>query len=279
MDKMCFLIAAHAKPEQFLRLVNALDYPHFDIFAHINLKADERLFYHPRVIFVKERIPCCWAHWTFTEAEINLLKTAYKHPQSYKYYSFITGQDYPIKSNEEIYSILSNSDKELINCTSNPMVHWHKRYQRYHFMKDNLRHKMAQQVFRVLNRILPPRKFPAGYTPYFGSSWWTLTEECAGYVLDVIEKEKKFCEFFRYATCVDEMFVHTIIGNSKFIKNTTDALRYIDWSERRSNPKVLKYPEDFDKICHSKAIFARKFDTNVDAVILDKIDEIIRVVK
>lgn len=274
MDKLCFLIAAHARPKQFVRLAEALNYPHFDVFAHIDLKADQRLFHHPGVRFMENRLNCTWGDWSQLQMNIDLLKAAYQHNPHYKYYSLISGQDYPIKSNREIHSILSQNVKELIRCTSTPSEDWHYRYQHYHFMKKTLWHRVAKQAFRAFNRILPPREFPAGYTPCFGASWWTLTGPCVKFILDFIEREKAFCEFFRYIVCPDEMLFHTILFNSGYGPKTADYLRYIDWSECRPNPKILKYPDDYDGIRQSNALFARKFDMDADAVILDKIDEL-----
>jgi hypothetical protein len=51
-------------------------------------------------------------------------------------------------------------------------------------------------------------------------------------------------------------------------------LRYIDFSSKKANPKVLTV-DDFPKFTGSGKLFARKFDQNVDNAVLDMIDETI----
>ncbi|MFC3559911.1 beta-1,6-N-acetylglucosaminyltransferase [Pedobacter jamesrossensis] len=61
--------------------------------------------------------------------------------------------------------------------------------------------------------------------------------------------------------------------NSDFKNKTNNNnLRYIDWSEGNAHPKMLKI-EDYSNLKSSTMHFARKFDTEIDEVILDKIDK------
>ena len=48
--------------------------------------------------------------------------------------------------------------------------------------------------------------------------------------------------------------------------------RYIDWSLGGSNPKILT-EKDFQALCKSEMLIARKFDIKVDQTILNKLDE------
>jgi hypothetical protein len=51
-----------------------------------------------------------------------------------------------------------------------------------------------------------------------------------------------------------------------------DNLRYIRWKHiKSSHPEILK-TADLAELMRSGALFARKFDTDVDAGILDQID-------
>jgi hypothetical protein len=78
-------------------------------------------------------------------------------------------------------------------------------------------------------------------------------------------------KFFRYVDCPDEIFFHTIILNSTFGRNViNDDLRCIDISEKKG-PRIWQKP-DFELLAQSNALIARKFDTSVDAEILDLID-------
>jgi hypothetical protein len=51
-----------------------------------------------------------------------------------------------------------------------------------------------------------------------------------------------------------------------------DNLRYVDWF-KEPGPAVLTV-DDLDSMLASGKLFARKFDTTVDAAVLDRLDEL-----
>ena len=73
---------------------------------------------------------------------------------------------------------------------------------------------------------------------------------------------------FHNTLCADEVFLQTLVHNSKF-RNTLyhnkydndllSIVRYIDWT--RGAPYTFKV-DDFDELMKSPFLFARKFDTN-----------------
>jgi hypothetical protein len=70
----------------------------------------------------------------------------------------------------------------------------------------------------------------------------------------------------------DEIFFQTVLMNSPYKNGIIyDNLRYIIWSPGSRHPATLniRYFEDF---MNSNKLFARKFDTNIDADVLDMID-------
>ena len=95
----------------------------------------------------------------------------------------------------------------------------------------------------------------------------------AGYI---ISNEKFIKKYFKYSYCSDELFVQTLVYNSKFYNNLylkkdddyMSIMRYIDWN--RGEPYIFK-SEDFNDLINSKYLFARKFSTKVDKMIIDKI--------
>ena len=48
------------------------------------------------------------------------------------------------------------------------------------------------------------------------------------------------------------------------------CLRYVDWSSGPEFPRTMRV-DDYDKIRNSDCLFARKFNRDVDRVIIDKI--------
>ena len=110
-----------------------------------------------------------------------------------------------------------------------------------------------------------------------GANWFSITDNFVKYVLS---KEEWIQNIFKYTSCCDEIFLQTLIINSKFQENLydkkfddnhiTSVKRYIDWN--RGGPYVFR-KEDFNDLINSEALFARKFDLNVDREIVDMIFE------
>jgi hypothetical protein len=122
--------------------------------------------------------------------------------------------------------------------------------------------------------LLPAkRKFPAGYTPHGGWAYWCLSREHAEYVHRFAQTHPAFVKFFRFTKSADEIFLPTVLLNSPFKGQiVNDDLRYVDWSSNDCTPRILRCA-DVPKLAASPKLFARKFDTTVDAAVLDLIDE------
>ena len=119
----------------------------------------------------------------------------------------------------------------------------------------------------------PKRKFPKGFKPFGGSSYWCLSRECIEYVHNFINQNNEFVDFFRYVLIPDESFFQTIILNSPLRNSVNNNnLNYIRWIPKAPSPIILG-KSDFEQIISSEKLFARKFDLNKDADILDMIDQ------
>jgi hypothetical protein len=77
--------------------------------------------------------------------------------------------------------------------------------------------------------------------------------------------------------CCDELFLQTILLNSpfsadryinEFDSDPHQTMRLIDWN--RGAPYIYRL-SDFEELMDSGCLFARKFDTAVDAPIVEKI--------
>jgi hypothetical protein len=88
-----------------------------------------------------------------------------------------------------------------------------------------------------------------------------------------LDKQPSLQRFFKYTWGSDEFVFQTLLYNSEFKKDmVNENYRYIDWSEGKPNPKTLNIT-DFTLIAESNAFFARKFDQDMDPIILDEIDK------
>lgn len=270
---------AHKNPIQLSRLIDRLQHPNFDIYIHldkkIELDAFEFLEKTPRVWFIKDRVKCNWGGWNFTKGIVKSMKEVMAN-ESYGFINLISAQDYPIYSADQIYNYLIDNKGQNFIYFADKESQWIKeaayRYQRYHFTDFEFKGKYFFQ--KILNKIIPKRILPENMKIYGGSnsSWWTISGDCASYVVNKISGNVAFDNFFKYSWGSDEFVITTVIMNSEYReKSINNNFRYIDWSAGGAHPKFL-VSDDLPQIINSQMLFARKFDINIDEEILDKID-------
>ncbi len=279
--KVACLIIAYKEPELADRLVKVMAaHNDFDCWIHIDKKTDIKAYEHlqklPRVRFIKERVSVNWAGFSCVKAMLNSLEEIIKSGIKYDFVNLMSGQDYPIKSPHYIHDFLAaNIGKSFISFEAEPSPWWSHaklRFTKYHFTDFSFKGKTRVEIF--LNSMMPDRKFLPSFTYYGGpySSYWTLSMKAASYLNDFLKKNKRLLRFCRFTWAPDEFLISTILMNSH-LRGTVvnDARRYIDWSLGGARPKILT-DEDFCALKNSTALFARKFDLNADASIIDKID-------
>ena len=107
-----------------------------------------------------------------------------------------------------------------------------------------------------------------------GANWFDITHDFAEYV---VSKEQEIKNMYKSTFCADEIFLQTLFVNSRFKNNLyynvyddnpKQIMRYIDWN--RGNPYVFR-ENDFNDLIESEFLFARKFDEDIDEVIIDNI--------
>jgi hypothetical protein len=287
--RIAYLILAHHQPQHLGALIERLDDGNARFFIHIDQKSDILAFRNAirseRAIFLDERLPIEWGGWNMVQATLDLLRRAHRQSPS-TYYQLLSGNCYPIKSNQDIAKKLSSGNFNYITLNEEM-----KRGSRFH---NRLFYRQSDQelinilkrrpslaklnIPRYLGRLitsvrrqqdrLAGRTLPAGMRPYKGGQWWCLTHDCARYVLDYAKANPRFVQFFRSTLIPDESFFHTIIANSEFAhtlppcvaRNVTSGNHHVRWRKVRGSnkPRVLT-ERDFYELVASEACFARKF--------------------
>lgn len=195
------------------------------------------------------------------------------------YYHLLSGVDLPLKSQEEIHEFFKmfnglefiDEDSEFIEeCFLD-------RIKYYHFLTDKkgtFAYSIKEKVLRIqklfeVNRI----KRYSNICFQKGRNWFSITHELAR---EIIKNELWIKTIFKYSHCGDELFLQSFVKNSIFVekicnKNTMPEIpdtRYIDWE--RGNPYVFR-KKDYLELKNTSALFARKFDENIDYDIVKKI--------
>lgn len=281
--KIAYLINAHKNFRQLQRLVARLDNGNADFFIHVDKKVKAPVFSSlveslnkSNVSVVPERVDVKWGGFSQVEATLSGLRSILRSSNHYDYISFISGQDYPIRGNSHILGFLAaNQGCEFIDYCRLAPDGWAEamiRFEKYWLLEKISYYRIHSCIQYVLDRLLPKRRVPNGYDAFCGSQWWTISSGCAGYIVDFCNENNEFVDFFRYTLCPDEMFFQTILVNSKYKEKIfNDNLRYIDWTEKNTSPKILT-KDDYYRIISSNKLYARKFDAGIDEDVMDLID-------
>ncbi|MES2389752.1 MAG: beta-1,6-N-acetylglucosaminyltransferase [Bacteroidota bacterium] len=275
--RIAHLLMVHAFPEQTERLVARLAHPNADFYIHVDAKSDIEKFARLRdmenVFFVSKRVKVWWAAWSQVEATLNGFREIASSGREYDFVNFLTAQDYPLKSIEEIHLFLAGNKGTAFMHALPVETEWQEalpRFTRYHLIEFQFRYRYKIQ--RFLNRILPARRLPAGLVPMGRSAYFTIPLEHVKYVLEYMDRHPSVRRFFLFTWGPDEFIFQTILCSSPFGKQVVnDNLRYIDWSGGGANPKVLSL-EDAPVLMKSGKLFARKFSMN-NPDILDWLDK------
>jgi Core-2/I-Branching enzyme len=299
--KLAYIILAHKYPEQLTRLVNRLNTETASFFIHIDQTTDaaiydqmvQELSAFSNVYWLK-RHDTYWGSFRAVKATYEGIQELFNKKIEFDYVSFLTGQDYPIKSVSYIEKYLTkNLGKEFIEYYPLPCEQWRDphftinidrvenwfingKLVKHNFIafKDeiSLKLRILLSVCSLLMRLhilRRKRKFPEGFQPFGGSAYWCLSRNCAEYINNFIQQNPAFINFFRFAGLTDEVFFQTIILNSPFKEQViNDDLRYVVWPGPANLGK-----KDLASLLNASELFARKFDSTIDPEILDLIDQ------
>ena len=270
---IAILINTHKNKEQTQRLINKLRHKEVDIYVHIDKKFEVESFENAKTI--TKRYDIKWGDESIIKCIISSLEEITKEKE-YVHYILLSGQDYPIKSIDEIVNFLKqNKNKEFLD------------YKKIGTGKNEWNVSNRYSYYRYENRIINfisrklwnKREIIKNTNHYGGSLWWILTNDSIKYIISEYHS-KKILNKLKHTVCIDEVFFQTILCNSKFKKNIINQnYRYIDWSDHmqgknKGNPNILK-EKDYQKIITSNNFFARKFDLKIDSKILDMLDNYI----
>lgn len=293
MKKHAYLIIAHKNLNQVQRLINALDSSYNDIYIHVDIKYKEKwqiksLTSINSELFVFSEIDVKWGDYSIVECEMLLLKAAIKN--NYSYYHLLSGEDFPIKKIDYIYSFFEKSQKEFVHFTNNVMSKDdYDRVKYRHFFTKKFRsskYKIINSFYLKLDSFFTTLQkiFRFQRKLYFneyqkGSQWFSITSSFANYI---VENEKIIHEAFKNTLIPDELFIQTIIINSDWKERIYNYIdfntpiqnsRYIDWI--RGNPYIF-CNEDYDELMNTECCFGRKFSINTEDELVDKMEQYIK---
>ena len=298
-----YLILAHKNPLQLGRMIERLDDGASKFFIHLDAKTPIEPFTAclegAHIRFIEPRERCVWGDFSIVRATIHLMEAASKEQGIF---ILMSGQDYPIQSQGYInaflesnkgfdfieiepleekwkpkmvkdklehYHILHSEERGHSNCYA-PFAHCSV-FQKLRTLTHLLKGRLSRKNFRLLCS-LPKRVAPFG-CQYAGSQFWAFSERTFYAVLNYIREHKAALEeYYKYTSSPDEIYFHSVLMDL-VAKDSTIKLKeqitYVNYF-RKNNVFIT---EDSEKLTSAKGkLFARKFDTDIDIEILNKLD-------
>lgn len=287
MKRHAYLIIAHHHFDMLKRMMRVLDSENADFYIHINKSAkdvDEADILSAAVksrakIFRTYKIT--WGADTQIRCELFLMEQAVRG--RYDYYHLLSGVDIPLKTGAEIEAFFEAQTGSFLEIKQESdlggtldRVRYYYPFQRFigrqkagqgavYALLDQLSYESIK--LQKLLHIDRTKNAPFAYCR--GGNWFSIRHELAAYVLT--QKKVIRRRFFQSVTA-DEMFLQCVAMASP-LRDTIirENLRLVDWSRTEHggcSPHTFTM-DDWDMLTTSDKLWARKFDPDADAAVID----------
>lgn len=278
--RQAILITAYRDIPMLKKLVDYFD-DDFELFVHVDKRCQESLaslnkreHLHLFRTFAVE-----WGDCKHLLAIVMLMREAYSHPDL-EYFHLITGSDYPCKSLADLKTFCEeHRNDNYLEHFPLPHPDWGSegglnRIQ-YWWLRPNIHRSNGAWVTRKLvnlqRRMGIRRSFKYfNGNLYGGGTYWSLSRKAVGLALDYLNQHPDYLRRFQHTSIAEEICLPTLWCNSG-IPLINNYMRYIDWGADGANPQVLT-ETDYTKIISSKALFARKMESEISDCLIKKLD-------
>lgn len=298
MSRIAYILSAYKDAPHLAHLVTALD-DSADFYIHIDLKADIRPFKEllgDKVTFIP-RHWVSWGGWEQVEYQKELLAAVLHSGIEYTRVVCLSGQDYPLWTNQEIHQYFDeHHETEFIvgmNLTHCAQADQRSKIVNYHFFRDlRWRNNWWKNKLIVASRNLikgfPIRKQPTTLLEnkkvdvFFGSDYWAITLPCTRYIYEKLCTEKEMIHYFKTSFVPSELCIQTLVFNSSFGKQALlhegnypglsglTPLHYIDYGRAIKTLTI----EELPVLQQSGKMFCRKVVSGASTKLIDEIDRI-----
>jgi len=290
---IAYHLLAHKNPAQVERLFRVLYHPgdvfvlHFDRSAPRALHAlGERLASaHSNVRVLRPR-KILWGGSAMAEVQIAAMQAALKLGGAWTHFINLTGQDFPLKSRAEVLARLDPARSYLTWFNPVESGLWNNartRLTRYHLHWPWLNALLAVPgLGRMLRALcgwinqLPyvprcSRRWPDFFVYYGGSNHVALSRVTARYLVEAPDAVR-IRRWLLPAGHSSEIVFQSVLLNSPLVDTlVNENWREIDFPMHAPNPRTFT-TSDLPQLLACPALYGRKFDEQVDAQILDKLE-------
>ncbi|MDD2710491.1 MAG: beta-1,6-N-acetylglucosaminyltransferase [Verrucomicrobiae bacterium] len=291
-----YFILLHHRFEQAVRMVEALWHPDNVYLIHVDQKADdafagslaERFSKLSNVRFLPRR-RVVWGGYSLVQVHLDAMSVLLEWDSRWTHFVNLSGQDYPVRPQSKIMEFLaSNAPMNFIEAR--PVDDGVAQLLTGYLWEED------PQKGTVVNRGKRQPLSGLDCPLFSGSGWHMLSRDfCRHVCFD--RTMNRFVKFFRRVVASDEAFFQTALLNGEFRDtHVNHPFRFIELQapdaaygggiladiretdegmelkpNQRNHPRTI-VSDDLERLKGYPAFFARKFDPEVDARILDLID-------
>ena len=298
--KLACIVMAHRQPRQLARLLSTLRHPRVRVYLHLDRRAPIDSFSRALAeagvddAVLLPRHPTPWGSPQLVDATLDGFSRGLE--DGCGYFVLISGQDFPLRPIGEIVEFFESAGStSYIEYFPLPDPRWRLEgrdrtdFYTYTFFgrretciprgEDTSylspKGKLLNEMLRARSIFKPDRRTPDYVRPYAGSQWWNLSREAVEYVLGFVDRHPDFRRYHEHTLLTEEIFFQSVVVGSGFEGRedlVNDNLRFLRWPVGQSHPSVLGV-DDLPEMLAGGKLFARKFDPEVDAEVLDRLRE------
>jgi hypothetical protein len=278
---VAYLVISHRNPAQVRRLVGALGEGGGEVFVRHDERRS-RLDADLPARRIEDDIEVEWGQSSHLEMLLNALARV-REESDPDWLVVVSGQDYPLRPLAEIEARLERASDDAY--LGNPwrlddsQGEFFRRYAYWHTRVP----AFTPRPPRRLEGLVYRRDLPTSQRPMLGirrrpgipfacwvSSDWPILNRRA--LEAVLRPRPRLMRHYRRCFAASESYFATILENEPGLELSGDDRRFVRFAAGAPSPDLLT-SADLGALLASGAHFARKFDSEVDAEVLDSLDE------
>ncbi len=298
--KIAYIFLVHKDAKQIKRLIDAIT-DTGDFYIHVDKKSDiapfkKELGSYNNVYFTSKRYSVWWAGFSMIKGYMQGLFDAYNSTIKYDRFVFMTGQDYPLMTNNQILKEFKNhKNTEYVMAykiaTSTIPTDKNKILKKWYFdsfFNNQFLNKCYKSfMYRVITKHFTRKELQVPLNnklvdPYFGQMMSAFTREGTKLILDTYLHDKKFNKVMKRVHAAVEIYWQTIIFNSHLRKNTIqngeehEITEHFGWAPLHYHnydvDTSIYTAEDFNELKNCGYMFCRKVVPGISDDLMDLID-------
>ena len=271
--RLAYLIIAHQQPEQLAQMLYCIQHPD-NVYLVMpdskGLTGSEPALQavvrrHPNVFIAPAR-DMRWASWSLMQARLDGIRELLARPEPWEVLINLSGQDFPLKSQEEIRAFfVANEGRNFLDIVEPEKV-WNDPYAR--IQRIRLEPPFMKSGWNVPKLRIDRWSRHLGQARYVGGRpYMALTRSFCQHLIESSHLPR-WVKTLRHGYRPVEVLPHSFIMNSPYADTVENRLLHEeDWSAGGSHPKVFTLA-DRERLERSDKLFARKFDSRQDNEIL-----------